>query len=315
MPYYAYNSTFQFKSSVTSIFDFIWPTAAALWNLRWQVQGYKVARPNCDDKELHNRFVAGSEIWGTNLTRNCIEQTWEKQQEDFAKFLLITAIAAYEDWTMQFCKELNIAGVTSNSLQFPRPVASNKLSVLDALTAIDHNKSKHLHALHTAMTQQEKYDRYNINNLLICYRYFKEIRNCLMHQGGVATHATQMAYSNFVAIADVAKLGVSEVPKYAVIASGSPVHVYLRGVVGLCDVLLRIASTLDYEGSKVQGYEQILIKRWVAKHKGIRRTLKAGDSRASLQVSRYVNQIGYPKFNDVSLLIPLLEYHKLISRV
>ena len=58
---------------ITSLFDFVWPTAAALWNLRWQVQGFLNEVPNATEQELHQRFMSGSRIQWTNLRRACIE--------------------------------------------------------------------------------------------------------------------------------------------------------------------------------------------------------------------------------------------------
>ena len=27
-------------SQITDLYDFVWPTASAIWNLRWQVKGF-----------------------------------------------------------------------------------------------------------------------------------------------------------------------------------------------------------------------------------------------------------------------------------
>lgn len=83
----------QTSKQVTEIFDFLWPTAAAMWNLRWQVEGYLRIRPDATVGELENRFVLGSSIHGANIRKACSELSWDEQQEEFAKFLLINILS------------------------------------------------------------------------------------------------------------------------------------------------------------------------------------------------------------------------------
>lgn len=81
---------------VTELFDFVTPTAAALWNLRWQVVGFCSHHPAASVQVLDDRFVSGSGLHGANLRRACIDTSWEYQQQQFAKFLLISLFSIYE---------------------------------------------------------------------------------------------------------------------------------------------------------------------------------------------------------------------------
>jgi hypothetical protein len=45
MAYYFFPATRFAASQITDLFDFVWPTAAALWNLRWQVAGFLKEAP------------------------------------------------------------------------------------------------------------------------------------------------------------------------------------------------------------------------------------------------------------------------------
>jgi hypothetical protein len=40
MAHYFFPSTESATDQITELFGFVWPTAAALWNLRWQVKGF-----------------------------------------------------------------------------------------------------------------------------------------------------------------------------------------------------------------------------------------------------------------------------------
>jgi len=57
------------QKQITNIFDFVWPTAAALWNLRWQIRGFLDTVPGSSVSDLESRFVLGSEIHGTNFKK------------------------------------------------------------------------------------------------------------------------------------------------------------------------------------------------------------------------------------------------------
>src|SRR5271166_4590543 len=70
---------------VSDLFDFVWPTAVALWNLRWQVQGFAGTKTHVTKAELHGRFVLGSGVHSANIERACLDTTWEEQQGQFAK--------------------------------------------------------------------------------------------------------------------------------------------------------------------------------------------------------------------------------------
>jgi hypothetical protein len=65
------------SDQVTALFRFVWPTAAALWNLRWQVQGFVGVRSSAPAEELQHRFVLGSGLLGVDLKTACLEHTWE----------------------------------------------------------------------------------------------------------------------------------------------------------------------------------------------------------------------------------------------
>ena len=92
---------------VSDLFDFVWPTAVALWNLRWQVQGFAGTKTHVTKAELHGRFVLGSGVHSANIARACLDTTWEEHQGQFAKFLLIDLFALYEGWLSTRPQELS----------------------------------------------------------------------------------------------------------------------------------------------------------------------------------------------------------------
>jgi hypothetical protein len=104
---------------LTEIFDFVWPTATAIWNLRWQVAGLVNAVPNISEQELAGRFVAGSGIHGANIRRACTKLSWSDQQQEFSRFLLFEICALYETWCEGTLEELGASPEISKEFQFP----------------------------------------------------------------------------------------------------------------------------------------------------------------------------------------------------
>src|SRR4051794_17113582 len=102
---------------LTDVFDFVWPTASAIWNLRWQVAGYIAVVPDATEDQLVGRFVAGSGIRGVNLRKACTQHSWEHQQQQFARFLLVEFCALYEAWCISIIKELRCDKRLADALQ------------------------------------------------------------------------------------------------------------------------------------------------------------------------------------------------------
>jgi hypothetical protein len=106
-----------------------------------------------------------------------------------------------------------------------------------------------------------RYDAARLNNLLICYRYFKSLRNSIAHQGGKADQAAERAYQDFAAIATTANLGTTAVPAHHPVVAGGDIKLELRGVTGLGDIVLRIVTTYDAMLSETDLCEKELLAR------------------------------------------------------
>ena len=94
------------SNAVTNLFDFVWPTSVALWNLQWQAKGYLAQVPNATVDELHARFVAGSGVRGANLQRLAAETAWVEMQQWFSRLLLSETCALFEGWIESALNEL-----------------------------------------------------------------------------------------------------------------------------------------------------------------------------------------------------------------
>jgi len=288
---------------VTDLYDFVWPTASAMWNFRWQIKGFvnEVGSDNITDKDLLNRFDWGSGIHGVNLRRACLEKTWIKQQEQFAKFLLINLFAIYEGWIDALKTTLRFSGNIAKQLQFPQQIKDGKpYGVRNALTHITTVTSPILqNAFYPTLLAHSKNSFAQLDNLLICYRFFKECRNCLAHKGGIANKRAEESFLEFTKIASPVNLNAVEVPDHKPVLAGYPVEVSLRGVVGFGDIILKLVATIDAEISISQNSEKDFINRfgqWANSNKGkAKNNLKKELIARKGQMTRILRGLGLPE--------------------
>jgi hypothetical protein len=76
--------------------------------------------------------------------------------------------------------------------------------------------------------------------MLKCYKYFKEIRNCQIHNGGVADKKVVDAFNDFLPVSSAASLKVKETMEFFPANLGDKTNISLRGVVGFCDIILSV---------------------------------------------------------------------------
>ncbi len=289
---------------LTDTFDFVWPTAAAMWNLRWQV--------SASEEDLAGRFIAGSQIHGANLRRACISTSWEEQLSQFARFLLIDLCALYEAWCDGVVAELQLPDIHRNNMQFPTNTAGVTLRGVGAtLSEVQNSKSSALElTISVSLKSNRKYVGAHLENLLKCYRFFKECRNAIIHQGSRASDNTERAYLAFAPLT-AADLTAKEVPKHFAVRTNGTVDLDLRGVVGFGDVILKLITTLDAELSLHRKAERVLANRWRSSI-GTGRTLPAEKSAKATAISRYIGKLGLRRPKHAEELAPILKKYCLV---
>jgi hypothetical protein len=305
---------------VSELFNFIWPTAAALWNLRWQVGGLCQVLPSVTKETLHGRFVYGSGIQSANLQRACIELTWDEQQAEFAKFVLFNVFAIYEGWLALTLAEIGMSSL-GKDLQFPTSTgASGAIRGLgNALAQIRSNTSSMLKdAFYVELTAHPKNSLPKIENLLKAYRCFKEYRNTLMHGGGNANQKCVDDYREYSTLT-TSDLGISEVPKVIPPSLGRPVSLSLRGVVGFSEIVQRLVATLDAELACTRGAERHFLSLWherfseSGKTKVKRFPLSPEIGKREHHLRRLIGKLSLPRPVHTGALETFLRQHRLVS--
>jgi hypothetical protein len=256
-------SSRNFVRELTVLYDFVNPTAAALWNLRWQVRGYVAESGSTNSDELRGRFLAGSGIGSANLSRHCLERSWEDQMNELSLFALVGAISLYEGWLA----DLEVGSEADRRhLQFPSLTLTGK-SGAGAVDVIAKFKQSPSAALEPAFGQRLRSNRRyfgpRIDDMLSAYRCFKEVRNCYMHAGRSASQLAEDCYR--VASQRVSGLGYrGSTLKLPVVEAGKPVYMTLAHAHAVCALLLNMVVTLDAEIALSELAEKAFIERWRA---------------------------------------------------
>ena len=300
-----FGSSAAFHRQLTGLYDTIHPTAAAMWNLRWQVKGYVDERPSTSKDELHGRFVTGSGVGSANLIRHCVDISWEEQQSELALLALYAGISLYEGWVAGL--EVGTAS-ERRMLQFP---ASGRAGGASAVVArYQASPSAVVDRIYGATLRSgSRYLPSRREDLLLAYRCYKEARNSSAHAGRVANDVAEQAYLNARDV--VAGLGARgrqlSLPR---LVEAEKVVVTLRDVQALWAVMLTLVATIDAELAITTAGEATLIERWKGVHPF--RMLSGDPARRQRQVIRMNTVAGLPHPSAPDELYALLQAQRMV---
>jgi len=298
-----------FQIQLTALYDLVNPTASAMWNLRWQVKGYLDERESASTQELHGRFVAGSGIGSANLRRHCVERTWEEQIGELVLLGTFSAIGLYEGWV----DALEVGSAAQKRrLQFPSRGIDGRteMGVNDTVSALQATRSTSLDlAYGPILRSSRRYIPARLDDMLACYRCFKEVRNAYAHAGRIPDTYAQTAYANAVPRAGgLGKDGRDiELP---VVTAGQPVQLSLLHIQALCALLLNMVITLDAELAVTRAAEAVFLNRW-------RNVISFAEApadpiRRRTRIRVMNNRVGYPTPSDTEALYGLLRNAMLV---
>jgi hypothetical protein len=258
---YFFQDTNTFHEEIVALHDFVLPTATALWTFRKLIEREFEEDPTTTVSALSAKYNnAPGTRESTNLVVPFRNHTWEMQRERLAEVALVNIIALFEMWCDDICEIFGKEKLAAE-LQYP---TNNTVShgIRFALQELRVNGSVILsNSIQTTLVQGRKYSLASLDNLLRCYRYFKELRNCLMHRGRECDGKLWGAQSAFIPVASAPALGMDFVPEHLIFKRGDQVHLSLHGVLGFTDVILRIATTVNAELVATLAGEQVLIER------------------------------------------------------
>jgi hypothetical protein len=266
MKKYFFEQTNAMHDEIVALHDFVLPTSTALYHFRSVIVDELARRPPPSVADLAQKYnVAPGTRGSTNLRTPFEAHSWEMQRERLAEVALIGVIALYEMWCEQICEMFGRPELAVK-LQFPTNASATK-GIRFALAELSTAQSQLLsHVVYPSLVLAKKYALPTLDNLLRCFRYFKELRNSLMHRGRRCDGKLFGAQSDFTPIANRAGLGMAFVPAYTPYQIGDQVSLELHGVLGFTDVILQIITTIDAELTKTSIAEGCLIARMKAEN-------------------------------------------------
>ncbi len=305
-----------FAARNTDLFNFISTSSVALWNLRRQVQGFIDARPDASAEELSGRFSGGTNIRANNLRGTCIETPWERQLEQFAQVVNANVIAMYEGWADELMSKFGVPGLVQQ-VQLPSR-GTYGITSAGVMEALQQAKASGLsyemkRAFYSRYKANRKYDVAHLDALLALYRYHKEIRNSLMHRGGIANAKAESAWRNVSTITRV-DLGTRISPLITPVTDGIMVRTNIGEAIQLSDVLLRIVSTIDAELCWTQLAERTFIGDLRRNPETKRmRELPADPTRKAARIVWFCRMLGYVTPSDTEAIYELAHREHLFA--
>lgn len=248
-----FSETRRLDDSLVDVISLIKLLASGLWNLRVDVAGFLSQAPNARSTELETRFTVGSGL----RFGNCpviLAETWEHQQLRLAYFALIGIISSYESWVDEISRLFpqNEQGPIETALQLPpaqvslwqHPQPGIDVAI-QRMTAIPTNYPAAMTVFQGRARAHRNYFAPKLPQLMIAYRAFKELRNCIAHAGTVVD----------VNAADWCRIAAQMPPQdlglryrrldLAPNTVGAPVWVSLQDVIGLATIVQRIGTAVD----------------------------------------------------------------------
>ena len=312
-----FQATVNAMNSITTLCDIIHPITVAMWNTRSQVLGAYNVTPNATPYQMATKFGLGSGIHGVNYKRAFIDTPWEAQQESIAWLFLNGVFPIYEGWLESLSDQTfpsSNGKLSKKLMQYPSSNPEGSvLSEINRLTASESTIIKD--AFYTKYSAKRHRCYSNLDNLLVCYRYFKEMRNCYMHNASIADTRLITAYHNFSHLT-ASDLNMSEIPMHYAPTLGARIKLSLRGVIGFSQVVLQIILTADTELLRSSYAEKELIER-------LKNTfpspvsINSNRERASRQIVGIFKSAGYiaPDLSSLTQITQFLADNKIIQPV
>lgn len=304
-------TTANFRDQHVALYDFVHGTTAAIWNTRWQVHGYLDAVPDATADDLEARFARGSGISRVNVRRTFAEQSYDEQREELARITLVNTIALYEGWLAALTSAF--PGTKSAiELQFPSKGFKGRTTrgVRDALADMTKTTSPAMaSAITPGLRARTEYRGTELDDLLLIYRYFKEVRNALVHAGGYADQKLVDAHTQMVTVTK-SSAGLNDIPEHYVPVLGQRTALSLYGVIGFGAVVFHMVATIDAELSQTKVAEREFVQRFRERY-GLKDLTKAQPKRAK-RLSSLTKNLGFPEPRSVQGLDDLLVSERII---
>lgn len=290
-----FDATRNLAESNQNLYEFIWPTSVALWHFRAIINGYNIATSG--DLEIFNNFKTPESIINRAALKSAfIDRDFNYLLNNFAQILLEKICSIYDGW----CK--GVLDVINSSSEFEKNRIIKKMYSPDDYHLLIPNGTERSDFIYSYIYKYIKSDKRNslstIKDLLVCFKYFKECRNSITHNNGIAHNRLifwQSRYSN------IAWTATKEKPEFCVCGLGDKIELSLRGIVGFSDVVLKIAATLDAEYSCNKNCERLVseqLKKQILLYKENGKVIPSTHSRRNELIHRLLKKCDFATIKE-----------------
>lgn len=299
---------------ITEMFDVIHPITVSYWNMKSEILGLKALDPDITESKFNARYNIAHVVHGVSFKHSFIDMDWDDFTENVGWIVLNNVISIYEGWLKELHDDVfndSACELKEKEMQFPTNGVKGIIPEMTRLTAAQSTLVKN--GFYNFFITKPHYSSVPLDNLLYCYRYFKEMRNCYLHNGIIATQNLINAYNDFLPVASSVLLGVKECPQYIKPVINEKAKVSLRGVIGFSEIILNIIVTCDAE-LLCSKYAEIDMYKRLNSHVSIKKVISSNPTKAKKQVEGYFVKHGFVKPQNIDEMKQYLLDNKMILR-
>lgn len=310
-----YPSTVHFFEKFTSLNDLAQVAAASVWTMRWQVKGFFAESGYYEDRskrpsqaDLRGRFLAGSGLTRTNFKSLVDGHSWSEQTRVLSEMTLLSIVSLFEGWVEAFGEEASLNKADRDRLQWPShqqwPRVDTRGRAKGGVDVVIGASSQRI----SPLMQRNFYPTFMANRdvrpaeldaLMVCYRYWKEIRNTLVHAGGVVGNRQVEAQERLAALS-VSDVGMSRIPQIAAFSAGDRIDIDLSVVLNAAEILHKVVATLDAELSATDAAEEVMLRRWCDARRAYRRDPPFSGKRRHDHIKDRLKSVNFPAPVDIT---------------
>lgn len=299
-----FDFTVQYCDLLTNLLTTIHAISISFWNMKSEIAGIKALYDKVTEKELDKCFNISNSTTGVNY--KFFSQTeFADFQERLAWILLVDACSIFEGFIAKLSEQIGIK--CKKNLEFPS----------EARNVIEHYKSQDkllLNCFYKSRKKVKEYPTASLEDLLKCYRYFKEIRNCYTHNAAYADDKLIEAYKDFIPVNKKSALGLDSALKISVITEDKKnerISINLYGVIGFTNILIKLIYMYDTEFMCTNGgleYFSQKIKKSVKE----KVNLSSNAERRKQKIASICKAAGFWKPDDEEAMLNYLKKNNLV---
>lgn len=261
-----FDFTREFSNRVGDITSFVWASYCGLWHIHKSGNALASLSSNPEWKKIEDYLVDGVPDRGGIDLHHITSKPWSEHQVAYSEFILTQGAILYEEWCGSLARVTTTPGkkVKAETFQFPSGATSQKYTNWHALDmsppGIMVESSFLKNEVQPGLVALYASNIANIDALLRWYRFFKELRNSMIHHGGAVRPENIAAYTS-AATMSLKTTGMKRDFTGSAPVLGTKIQLSLSDAVLLLGIIQRLAYAFDAKYCHTQLAETTLRNR------------------------------------------------------